>query len=186
MQFLCAPWTETTRSDGRPPVPEWLKDGDRFNAAHNKYFATRNPKFQTILHGDTHVGNTYFTADGHPRWLDWSAVHTGSCFHDISYFICGALSVEDRRAHDQRVLRHYLDALHRFGGPQFSADDEDVQVEFRRSFIANCIWVVCPYGLQPPESVFPLCERTLAAWEDHKVIELIESQPNPPMAQTAC
>lgn len=179
MQFLCAPWDATTHSDGRPPVPEYLKDGKRFNDAHNKYFATRNPKFRTILHGDTHAANTYFTADGSPRWLDWSAIHTGSCFHDVSYFICGALSIADRRESETRILQHYLDALHRFGGPQFSAQDEDVQVEFRRSYIANCIWIVCPYELQPKETVTVLCERTVAAWEDHKILELIESQDGP-------
>lgn len=182
MQFLCAPWDAVTRGPDRPAsVPASLKDGARFNAAHDKYLATRNPRFRTVLHGDAHVGNAYFTAGaGAPRWLDWSAVHVGSCFHDVSYFLCGALGVADRRAHDVRVLRHYLDALHRLGGPRLSAEDEEVMVEFRRSFIANCIWIVCPYGLQPKESVAALCERTVAAWEDWKVIELIESQPDPP------
>lgn len=179
MQFLCAPWTETVNSPDRPYVPDEFKDGKRFNRLHDKYFLTRNPKFQTLLHGDTHVGNTYFTSDGHPRWLDWSAYHVGSCFHDVSYFIAGALSVADRRQHDMRILQHYLDALHRFGAPQFKNTDEDVLVEFRRSFIANCIWIVCPYGLQPKESVAALCERTVAAWQDHKVLEVIEAQPEP-------
>ncbi|KAJ7650052.1 kinase-like domain-containing protein [Roridomyces roridus] len=176
MQFICAPWTAVTAE--RPAVPAEFKDGDRFNRLHNKYFLTRNPKFQTLLHGDTHVGNTYFTADGHPRWLDWSAYHVGSSFHDVSYFLI-ALSVDDRRQHDMTILQHYLDALHRFGGPQFKNTDEDVLIEFKRSFIANCIWLVCPYSLQPEESVRVLCERTVAAWRDYKVLDIIETQPDP-------
>ncbi|KAL1879318.1 hypothetical protein Daus18300_001900 [Diaporthe australafricana] len=180
MQFLCAPWDDMTNRPDRPAcVPSYLKDGARFNAAHDKYFATRNPKFRTIIHGDTHVGNTYLTAEGRPHWLDWSAVHVGSCFHDVAYFMCGALSIEDRRANEGRILRHYLDALCAAGGPRLDAADEDVQVEFKRSYIANCIWLICPFEMQPKEIVSALCERTVAAWEDHKILELIESQPDP-------
>ncbi|KAF8918606.1 kinase-like domain-containing protein [Mucidula mucida] len=177
MQFLCAPWNATTAE--RSGVPAEFKDGDRFNRLHDKYFLTRNPKFRTLLHGDTHVGNTYFTVDGHPRWLDWSAYHVGSCFHDVSYFMGVALSIDDRRKHDMRILQHYLDALHRFGAPQFKNTDEDVLIEFKRSFITNCIWLICPYGLQPEESVKALCERTVASWRDYKVLDVIEAQPDP-------
>lgn len=177
MRFLCAPWTEIAAT--RSTVPPEFKDGDRFNRCHDKYFATRNPKFQTLLHGDTHVGNTYFTATGSPRWLDWSAYHIGSCFHDVAYFVGVALSTDDRRANDMRVLQHYLDALHSYGGPRFESTDEDVLLEFKRSFIANCIWLICPYELQPEDSVSALCERTVASWRDYRVMELIEAQPDP-------
>ncbi|POS69822.1 hypothetical protein DHEL01_v211786 [Diaporthe helianthi] len=149
MQFLCKDWSSITRDPSRATIPEEFKDGERFNRIHDKYFATRNPRFRTILHGDTHVGNTYLTADGGPRWLDWSAIHIGSCFHDVSYFMGSALSVEDRRQSEMRILGHYLDVLHRFGGPRFSMDDQEVLVEFRRSYITNCIWLICPYALQP-------------------------------------
>lgn len=179
MRFLCKDWSSVTRDPGRPTIPDELTDGERFDRVQDKYYATRNPRFQTILHGDTHVANTYLTAEGEPRWLDWSAIHIGSCFHDVAYFICGALSIEDRRLSEMRVLGHYLEALHRFGGPRLEVEDEEVVVEFRRSYIANCIWPICPYGLQPKESVDVLCERTVAAWVDHKLWSLIESQPDP-------
>ncbi|KAJ0108252.1 hypothetical protein J7T55_000218 [Diaporthe amygdali] len=178
MQFLCKDWSSITKDPGRPVIPNDLMDGERFNRLHDKYFATRNPRFRTILHGDTHVANTYLTAEGEPRWLDWSAVHVGSCFHDVAYFMCGALSIEDRRRNEMHVLGCYFDALHRFGGPRFAVEDEEVMIEFRRSFIANCIWVICPYGLQSKEHVDVLCERTVAAWDDHEVLSLIESQPH--------
>lgn len=179
MKFLCKDWSSITRDPARATMPEELMDGERFNRVSHKYYATRNPRFQTILHGDTHVANTYLTAEGEARWLDWSAIHIGSCFHDLSYFICSCLSVEDRRRSEMRILGHYLDALHRFGGPRFEMEDEEVLLEFKRSYIACCIWPICPYGLQPKDSVDVLCERTVAAWIDHSLWSLIESQPNP-------
>ncbi|KAK3345704.1 kinase-like domain-containing protein [Neurospora tetraspora] len=171
MKFLCAPWDEAVRLPGRPKLPAYLMDGKRFNEALDRYFAERNPRFRTLLHGDTHIGNVYFTADGRIGFLDWSAFHFGSCFHDIVYHMTAMLTVEDRRAHEFEILDHYLDTLHRLGGPRFDRhNDPEVMIEYRRSFMTNAI---CK------ERVAMLCERTVAAYDDHKVLDVILGQPKP-------
>lgn len=175
MKVIVQPWDSAVREDWRPKIPEYLMDGSRIKAAQEKYYATRNPKFRTLLHGDTHMGNTYFTADGRTRFLDWSAYHFGSCFHDLVHFLSTMLGVEDRRAHEMQVLDHYLEALHCLGGPRLERDEE-LMVEYRRSYLTNIIWPVCGTELQSKERVCTLAERTIAAWVDHKVIELIEGQ----------
>ncbi len=177
MKFIVEPWDSVVREPWRVKLPEYLMDGTRVKQAQDKYYARRNPRFRTLLHGDTHVGNVYFTAGGGTRFLDWSAYHFGSCFHDLVYFLSSMLTVEDRRAHEMQVLDHYLDTLHRLGGPQFDrTNDEELMVEYRRSYLTNIIWPVCGTNLQTRERINAFTERTIAAWVDHKVIEVIEAQ----------
>ncbi|KAJ4149724.1 hypothetical protein NW754_001158 [Fusarium falciforme] len=180
MKFMCVPWDEVVRRPGRPQLPEYLMDGTRCNEALDRYYAERNPRFRTLLHGDTHIGNIYFTADGKIGFLDWSAFHFGSCFHDVVYHMTAMLSVEDRRAHEMEILDHYLETLHRLGGPKFDRhNDPEVMIEYRRSFMTNVIWLICPDGLQSKERIETLCERTVATYDDHKVIDVILNQPKP-------
>ncbi|KAL4731734.1 hypothetical protein ACLX1H_000716 [Fusarium chlamydosporum] len=172
MTFMCRSWNEVVRRPGRPQLPEYLMDGTRCNEALDRYYAERNPRFRTLLHGDTHIGNIYFTADDRIGFLDWSAFHYGSCFHDVVYHMTAMLSVEDRRAHEMDILDHYLETLHRLGGPKFDRhNDPEVMIEYRRSFMTNVIWLICPDGLQSKERVAALCERTVATYDDHKVID---------------
>lgn len=155
-------------------------DGDRCNEAIDRYYAERNPKFRTLLHGDPHIGNIYFTKDGSTGFLDWSAFHFASCFHDIAYHMTAMLTTEDRRAHEMEILDHYLDSLHKLGGPKFDRhNDPEVMIEYRRSMLTSVIWIICPDGLQSDERVHTLCERTVASWLDHDVINLVLSQPKP-------
>ncbi|KAF5520579.1 hypothetical protein CGCA056_v008869 [Colletotrichum aenigma] len=182
MKFMCTPWHDVVREPGRPKLPEYLMDGARCNEALDRYYAERNPRFRTLLHGDTHLGNVYFTGDGRIGFLDWSAFHFGSCFHDIVYHMTAMLTIEDRRAHEMEILDHYLETLHRKGGPKFDRNDPELMIEYRRSFMTNVIWLICPDALQTKERVHTLCERTVAAYNDHKVIDVILDQPKPSVA----
>ncbi|KAI0595021.1 kinase-like domain-containing protein [Biscogniauxia sp. FL1348] len=176
MTFMVSQWDKVAPEVGRIRMPEYLMDGPRIIKALEKYYTKRNPKFRTLLHGDTHIGNIYFDAEGHTRFLDWSAFHFASCFHDLVYFMTALLTIEDRRKHEMEVLDHYLKTLHECGGPKFDRNDPELMIEYRRSFMTNIIWPICPKGLQSEERVAVLCARTIATWEDHKVIELLESQ----------
>ncbi|KAI2604142.1 kinase-like domain-containing protein [Hypoxylon fragiforme] len=163
-------------SPGRPEFHDYLKNEERMTAVMKKHYASRNPKFRCLLHGDAHIGNTYID-NGSPRFLDWQVIHIGSCFHDTSYFIGGSLSVEDRRAHEWEILDHYFATLKKLGGPSLTRYDEGVLEEYRKSFLAGVGWLMCPYEMQPKECVFAMAERFAAALDDHKTLELVESLP---------
>src|SRR5581483_8685658 len=70
---------------------------------------------RTLLHGDTHVGNTYEIAGGRFGFLDWQLISRGSWSHDVSYFLTSALCVEDRRRHERDLITRYTEGL-RAGG----------------------------------------------------------------------
>ncbi|KAM0208079.1 hypothetical protein ACHAPA_011351 [Fusarium lateritium] len=173
-------WDAQIHGANRPPCPDTIKNSrERTVAAIKKHFATKNPKFMSLIHGDPHTGNTYLDKAGNPRFLDWQTFHIGSPFHDLAYFVIGAMSVEDRRMHEVPILHHYLEALANFGGPLFSTKDEDVMKEFSKATMAGMGWILTPYDLQPKERVVSMCERYGAAIVDHKAIELVETLPDP-------
>ena len=173
---LMQTYEQVVRSPGRPIIPEYMKDQGRVTAVLKKHYGSRNPKFQCLLHGDAHVSNTYLV-NGAPRFLDWQMIHIGSAFHDVAYFIGGALDVETRRARELDILDHYLRFLEKLGGPSLSVKDQDVMIEYRKSFLAGIGPIMCPYEMQPKEWVSPMAERYAAALDDHKVLELVESLP---------
>ncbi|KAI1822361.1 kinase-like domain-containing protein [Xylaria intraflava] len=163
----------------RPPVHAYLRDQDRVTAVLKKHYASRNPKFQCLLHGDAHLGNTYLD-NGSPRFLDWQMIHIGSAFHDVAYYIAGALTVEDRRAHEWEIVDHYLSMLMKFGVSSYmKITDTDLRDEYRKSFLAGIGWIMCPYEMQPRPCVHAMAVRYAAAIDDHKVLELVESLPEP-------
>lgn len=64
---------------------------------------------KTLLHGDPHGGNVFFESDGTPGWMDFQLYFANTYMYDVSYLIATGLSVEDRRAEEAPLLRHYLD-----------------------------------------------------------------------------
>ncbi|KAI4870128.1 kinase-like domain-containing protein [Hypoxylon rubiginosum] len=173
---LMETYDAVVHSPGRPEVHDYLKSQERITAAVKKHYTLRNPKFQCLLHGDPHTGNTYLE-NGAPRFLDWQIIHIGSAFHDVAYFIGGALSVEDRRTHEWKIVDHYLTTLEKLGAPAFSSKQEDVVQEYRKSFLAGIGWIMCPYEMQPKECVQAMALRYVTALDDHKTLDLIESLP---------
>ncbi|KAK3209271.1 hypothetical protein GRF29_69g1300709 [Pseudopithomyces chartarum] len=162
----------------RPKIHDYLKDQERITAVLKKHYTLRNPRFRCLLHGDSHTGNTYLVKDA-PRFLDWQMIHIGSAFHDLAYFIGASLTIEDRREKEWDVVDHYLRTLERFGVEPLSVSDEEVAKEYKKSYLAGIGWIMCPYEMQVKECVYPMALRYAAALDDHKVLELVESLPDP-------
>ncbi|KAF4449901.1 aminoglycoside phosphotransferase [Fusarium austroafricanum] len=159
---LCGMWDHIVLAEDRPPVPEYMKDQQKMTAAIKKWFATRNPKFQCILHGDAHLSN-----------MAWSEEQDTPM---IAYFVMSALTVEDRREHEMDILDHYIAKLHEFNGPKLSREDPEVMEEYRKSLMAGFSWVLCPYTMQKKERVWAVVSRLVPAMEEHNPVELLERE----------
>ena len=70
----------------------------------------------TLLHADPHIGNTYVLPGDEVGFLDWQVCHRGNWAHDVAYFLVSALTVDDRRSAEHRLLRGYLEASAVAGG----------------------------------------------------------------------
>ena len=71
---------------------------------------------RTLLHGDSHAGQTYITGDGRMGLTDWQATLQGGWSYDFAYFVGSACEQQDRRAWDKELLELYLEALDAAGG----------------------------------------------------------------------
>lgn len=69
---------------------------------------------QALIHGDSHAGNIFRTADG-PGLIDWQLLQSGGWALDAAYHIAAVLPVEVAEREERALLGHYLDAMRRLG-----------------------------------------------------------------------
>jgi hypothetical protein len=89
--------------------PDVLALIHRFVAVLPQYLAYR-PEPWTVAHGDFRLDNLLF---GGPRVavLDWQTVKLGPAMCDVAYFLGAGLLVDDRREHEEALVREYHDSL---------------------------------------------------------------------------
>jgi len=80
---------------------------------------TRGP--QTLLHGDSHIGNMYFQGDS-VGLLDWQVAQRGQGMRDVSYFLVNSVPTVTRREHGRELVELYLSTLDEHGVRPPSAD----------------------------------------------------------------
>jgi hypothetical protein len=100
-------------------VPDQLRGAaERIIAGRDRLEAVWASGPQTLVHGDSHVGNLYFPA-GTVGFLDWQVVRRGQGMRDVSYFLTNSLPTEIRRSHQRDLIGHYLKELqeHGISGP---------------------------------------------------------------------
>jgi aminoglycoside/choline kinase family phosphotransferase len=102
-----------------------LEMGDRFLPQLLPYMTGRSgPK--TVAHGDYRLDNLLFgtEAGGYPvAVVDWQTVTYGPGISDLSYFLGAGLVTEDRRAHEEALVRSYHEGLLASGVGGLSWDD---------------------------------------------------------------
>lgn len=112
--------TELMQGERGDPLPDALRDGERIYAALRKLAARDPSSGQCLVHGDAHAGNVFENgaeaAGGGCGIVDWQLLQRGHWSLDAAYHIAAVLTVEDRRRHEQDLLRHYLDRLAAHGG----------------------------------------------------------------------
>jgi len=131
---------------------------------------------QTVVHGDCHVGNTYELPGGRAGLLDWQVVFRTRGVRELSYLAIPALDRDTRRAHEQDLIRRYLEVLERCGvaePPTFEQAWEDYR------FFAHDAWdsvalTILWSGLHPGDLLEVAFERACAAVDDLATDEIVE------------
>ncbi|MGV9386519.1 aminoglycoside phosphotransferase family protein [Nonomuraea sp. NPDC003707] len=122
----------------------------------------------TLLHGDSHIGNTYMTADGRMGFTDWQVVMRGTWAYDFTYTVASGLTVENRRAWERDLLAFYLDRLAAAGGEAPAPDDAWLAYR-QQAFYPYFVWLttighsVIQPKYQPDEISLGIIERTANA-----------------------
>jgi hypothetical protein len=156
-----------------------MPDGTRTTGECFKLFARQfelgRTGVQTLAHGDAHIGNSYCLPDGRIGFIDLQVAHVGSWMNDTAYFLCSALTTEDRRRHEKELLARYLQALGDAGAkpPTF----EQAWERYRQGpTYGLMIWLhnVGLGGYKTDEISLQVIRRFAAAFEDLGTQKAIE------------
>jgi aminoglycoside phosphotransferase (APT) family kinase protein len=132
----------------------------------------------TVIHGDTHIGNL-FDDHGRTGFLDWGIINVSTPMRDVSYFLNMAMAIEDRRAYDRELIRHYLDCRNAHGGATISFDDawHAHRVHAAYTVPASCQVVTFPDDATPRRRVFAAAflARAEAALADLEVKNVLRA-----------
>jgi aminoglycoside phosphotransferase (APT) family kinase protein len=159
--------TEWARNLSRPRgacLPDSLKDMERVKAAVLSMWESDRKLPGCFIHGDSHLGNIFFEADGTPGYVDFDSVMTNVWATDVVYFLIGALNVEHRRANERELIAHYLDRL-RANGVDAPTLDE-AWLAYRRHALHPFLVFMSPDGIFTEERITTLTMRASAAVTD--------------------
>jgi hypothetical protein len=97
----------------------------------------------TLCHGDSHLGN--FFVDGEQMgMIDFQAAHWGKGIRDVQYFLIDSLPADILAAHEQELVRHYLDCLAREG---VTLEFEAAWEQYRAFSFQTLMTIVVSLGL---------------------------------------
>jgi hypothetical protein len=171
--FTSAYWDAHFGGPDGPPAPDALLDRAAVDKAFRVLWALEDAAPPALSHGDPHIGNTYLDGSGRPAFLDWQGVCIAPPMDDVAYFIAGALTVADRRAHERDLVALYRDAVAASGGPVVDADAD--WLDYRQHHLHGFLWSLTGPKMQPRERVFAMSERHVAAITDHDTLALLRS-----------
>jgi hypothetical protein len=80
----------------------------------------------TVVHGDFRLDNMFFDVDGDKRQVamfDWQGICKSCGPHDLGYFISQSLRTQERRSHQDALVRGYWEQLCEAGVSDYSFDD---------------------------------------------------------------
>ena len=124
----------------------------------------------TVLHGDSHPGNTYFR-DGRAGLLDWQVVRRGHPSRDLAYTLVLGMPTEVRRAAERDLLDVYRTALAASGGPEI--DRDELWTRYRQAVTyayVSPLTVAGLGGMQTDEISLEGLRRAVAAVEDLETV----------------
>jgi hypothetical protein len=162
-------WDTASRQPRWRFVPDALADRARARRALETMLAGDRREASWLVHGDPHLGNVFFDSQGRGGFLDWQTVMRGTWAFDVAYFLVISLGVADRRAHERRLLEHYLARLEEYAGaaPSF----EEAWLAYRRHVMWTFLTVLCPVERQVEEICSAHAERVCAALIDLDTLE---------------
>jgi hypothetical protein len=169
--FLPAHWEAYIGQTTAGPVLEVFADRERIAGAYQRLWGAQDARPATFVHGDANPTNVYFDATrdgGSTRFLDWQFACRTDAYQDVACFLAGALSTEDRREHEQALLREYLTAR----GEGAESFDEAWDA-YRRNAVYGAVYCLTPEEMQPAAVRAPLADRYAQAALDLDSLSLL-------------
>jgi aminoglycoside/choline kinase family phosphotransferase len=126
----------------------------------------------TLFHGDVHAENLLLSEDRTrgPVLIDWQLAARGLAANDVSFFLVKSLTVEERRANEERLLQGYFQSLSERARTAYGFDrfKLDYRACVTRS-ILSAVMLVGPRFVDRPDRLAladALATRVIAAVRD--------------------
>lgn len=106
-------------------------------------FAQRGDSPVTVTHGDYRLDNMLFGTEGSAApfaIVDWQTATTGPALTDASYFLGAGLLPDDRRKHEQDLIREYHRAL--LAGGVEGYDWDQCWTDYRRFSFGGLVMAI--------------------------------------------
>ncbi|MET0240663.1 MAG: phosphotransferase, partial [Sphingobium sp.] len=121
-------------------LPPHVRNAEALIAAMRKLAALDAGRPQFLLHGDSHAGNAYRTAQG-PGLIDWQLLQRGGWALDAAYHICAVLPVDLAEREERNLLGHYLETMRGHGLTM--PDDEAAWLLYRQAAVYGYyLWAI--------------------------------------------
>jgi hypothetical protein len=181
IQFWHYIWFNLTDHEYRAVVPAWVYDdpGLMHHALDElSTFELDQPGPRCLVHGDAHQGNSFLRGDGARVWVDWQLVRHGSPWRDVSYFVVGALTVDERRAADRDLVEHYRQRLVATGAEGVPGRDDAWAQFVRWPAYGTQAWLgnINQWGQR---SGVEMVRRQFAASDDYDTVGLLTRGKQP-------
>lgn len=133
----------------------------------------------TAIHGDYRLDNLLFSpSDDGVVAVDWQTAALGPPMRDVAYFLGTSLEIENRRAHEQRLVGDYHAALVRRGVTEYEADRcwEDYrlgQLQGPMITVMGCMYATGTRTDKSDSMFLAMARRSCAAVRDLHSLEVL-------------
>lgn len=121
-------------------MPAGVLDAERLVTAMRALAERDSARPQFMIHGDSHAGNNFRTAEG-SGLIDWQLLQRGGWALDVAYHLCAVLPVEVAAREERRLLGEYLAIMrgHGFTMP----DEEAAWAQYREAVLYGYyLWAI--------------------------------------------
>lgn len=130
---------------------------------------------KTLIHGDTHPKNWYIYPDERVGLADWQLLLIGHWSRDLAYTLSSSLTIENRRAWEDELIRLYLEGMQNSCGVTVSFDE--TMTLYRQQLISSLAMWTGTIGanadspeMQPEETSLEIISRITHAIDDHDAL----------------
>jgi hypothetical protein len=157
-------------------TPAYVKVGETYIEHHARIDELWESGPRTLIHGDPHIGNVFL--DGRRvGFHDWGLAREGSPLRDVGYLLVMTVDAEERRRHEEQLLRHYLDAFASAGGVRIPFDQAWASYRLQTAYTVLATFLVFMPTYMTPEAQLlgaSLRSRTEMALDDLEVVDALQ------------
>ena len=124
-----------------------VRNGDNILAAMRAFADRSDTRPQFILHGDSHAGNIFRTADG-LGLIDWQVIQRGAWSLDVAYHLNAVLPVEVAEKEERRLVNDYLARMRASGMDM--PNDEEAWTQYREGVAYGLFMWAITRRVDPP------------------------------------